>query len=141
MKKQLLFVFAVLGAQQSQAVSGAILAVMTGDKVIMVDNINQMPQNPASIPMTDIYSVKTEGSEGKVKVSDKSRDDASGVKVSCSYRGKSGASRCKIWFKAAGHYTLEQKVNGTKMFQHIKVVEADKGTSTKRKEKAKRDNQ
>lgn len=133
MKKQLLFAFAVLGVQQSQAVSGAVLAVMTGDKVMMVENIDQIPQIPATVSEGDKYSVKCNGENGKPMLAN---GDTDGVTIR---KHQWGNHRCKITFNKAGTYKLKQEVNGKDRFQHVRVVEG-KSTSTKAKRKAEKEN-
>ncbi len=135
MKKQLLFVVAVLGVQNTQTVSGAIIAVMTGQDRIKVENINDMPNTPKTMSIEDIYDVKCQNG-GRVTAATPNGDETDKVSIFC--KGCAGTKgHCVIRFKETGKYVLTQKLpNGTIAKQHINVVE-----KAKKAKKQKRSNQ
>lgn len=135
MKKQLLFVVTLLGVQNTQSVTGAVIAVMTGQDRIKVENINNMPNNPKTVTVGDVYQVKCYN-DSPVTATTPKGEKTDKVSILCNgCKGTRG--KCVIRIQKTGHSILSQDLqNGTPAKQHINAVDMPK-----KAKKQKRSNQ
>ncbi len=135
MKKQLLFAVALLSAQSTLPVSGAVIAWYMGPYTKSANDINDMPNNPKSIPAEDIYKVRCVNDE-KITVTLPNGDEAEDVSVICK-QCKVPQGRCRVDFRNVDFGDKEHKhfiAKQGKKIQRLRIVPTAKKSKKNKKD-------